>query len=275
MVYRTYKPSPPLTYFVQNIWYFAGYRPLEPTELRMPDGTASITFQLNGKVVRLADREAGGALRSFGRAVAGGSRSEYFRMDTGNESTMLGIQFQPSGALPFLKYPGQELHNTLLPLADLWGSDAAELLDRLLEAETPECMFAVTEQFLLNHLNGSMERHPSIEFFLRQADSAAINSVAEIVGQIGMSQRRFIELFKINCGMTPKAFLRVRRFQDALRLAASPGFQGNWTEVAIACGYFDQSHFNHDFRAFSGITPGEYRTLRGPFRNHVPIREGG
>ena len=26
----------------------------------------------------------------------------------------------------------------------------------------------------------------------------------------------------------------------------------------LACGYFDQSHFNADFRAFSGMTPGAF-----------------
>jgi AraC-like DNA-binding protein len=43
----------------------------------------------------------------------------------------------------------------------------------------------------------------------------------------------------------------------------------DWAEVALSCGYYDQAHFIHDFRAFSGLTPTGYRTARTAFQNHV------
>ena len=44
-----------------------------------------------------------------------------------------------------------------------------------------------------------------------------------------------------------------------------------WAELALRCGYYDQSHFANDFRAFSGINPTTYSAHRGPWQNHVPI----
>jgi AraC-like DNA-binding protein len=45
----------------------------------------------------------------------------------------------------------------------------------------------------------------------------------------------------------------------------------DWTDIALSCGYFDQAHFNHDFRAFSGINPSTYSAKKTPHLNHVPL----
>ena len=47
----------------------------------------------------------------------------------------------------------------------------------------------------------------------------------------------------------------------------------NWARLALECGYFDQSHFIHDFRNFSGLTPTEYVRQRSKrvLQNHVPL----
>jgi AraC-like DNA-binding protein len=46
-----------------------------------------------------------------------------------------------------------------------------------------------------------------------------------------------------------------------------------WAALAADCGYFDQAHFIHDFRAFSGINPSTYIAQRTEHLNHVPLAE--
>jgi AraC-like DNA-binding protein len=36
----------------------------------------------------------------------------------------------------------------------------------------------------------------------------------------------------------------------------------DWAKVAIESGYFDQAHLIHDFVAFAGFTPAQYRQRR-------------
>jgi AraC-like DNA-binding protein len=43
----------------------------------------------------------------------------------------------------------------------------------------------------------------------------------------------------------------------------------DWADVALAGGYCDQAHLAHEFRDFSGISPGSYPAAERPFVNHV------
>jgi AraC-like DNA-binding protein len=89
-----------------------------------------------------------------------------------------------------------------------------------------------------------------------------------VADAVGLSVRRFIEALARDVGLTPKQDCRVCRFQQAVT-AANAACEVDWAEVALSCGCYDQPHFIHDFRAFSGLTPGGYRDGRTAFQNHV------
>src|SRR5262249_843306 len=111
--------------------------------------------------------------------------------------------------------------------------------------------------------------HPAVAHALRVfGRSPRAASIADVTAAIGLSPKRFIERFKTEVGLTPKAFCRVRRFQQALG-ALNAGADVDWACVALSAGYYDQAHFIHDFRAFSGLTPTMYLASRTEFRNHV------
>jgi Helix-turn-helix domain len=70
-------------------------------------------------------------------------------------------------------------------------------------------------------------------------------------------------------GVTPKRFARTYRF-TATVLAIDPAGPVDWLELAGRAGYYDQAHFGHDFRTFTGLTPTRYLDLRRRFLREHP-----
>jgi len=165
------------------------------------------------------------------------------------------------------------LHNEHAPLEALWGAEAIRLRDRLTEAQTPAMRFRVVEQVLLEQAARRLVRHPAVVSALQAFQRVPQDrTVADVTDRVGLSARRFIQVFTEEVGLTPKLFCRVRRFQEVLRRVAGPG-RVEWANVALACGYYDQAHFIRDFQAFSGVCPTAYLRERGEHLNHLPLAE--
>lgn len=270
---RSYRhiPAPPLSEFVELLWLYEGYQQPHAKERLLPDGSMELVINLNEDLTRVYDPHDTQEFRTLRGPVMVGAHSEFFVIDTAEQHSVAGVHFKPGGAFPFLDVPAGELHNTLVSLEDLWGSMAGQLRERLLEAATPAGKLRVLEQALLARAADRLARHPAVAFALREFRGAPhTHTIAEVTGQIGLSAKRFIEVFSGEVGLTPKLFCRVRRFQRVLRRIGA-GRPVEWAAVAADCGYFDQAHFIHDFRAFSGINPSTYIAHCTEHLNHVPL----
>jgi methylphosphotriester-DNA--protein-cysteine methyltransferase len=156
-------------------------------------------------------------------------------------------------------------------LDTLWGRTAIELKERLLEARTWPARFRIVEAMLLAQLTGRTTSHPAVAFALDTIQASAhVQTIGRLTERIGLSPRRFIEVFSSQVGLTPKVFCRVRRFQRVLQ-AITRDKNVDWADVAVAGGYYDQAHFIHDFRAFSGTNPTAYMRAGVRERNHIPL----
>lgn len=257
-----YKPSPPLGHFVDLLWHAE-----DPggggLERALPTGTVELVFRLSEASLRMPGDE-----RTYRGAVLSGAHSQPFLLDRSQQDCLLGVHFHPGGAFPFLGCPADELEDARVGLEDLWGPAASELRDRLAELSTVPARFALLERELTRRL-AQTARHPVVAFALQALHGGGV-PMQRLVDKSGYSQRRFIQLFRNEVGMTPKGYDRVRRFQRVLERIPSEGAV-DWAEIALSAGYYDQAHFGHDFRAFSGLAPRAYLEKRTGHQNHLQI----
>lgn len=274
MIYRRYTPAPPLNALIGCFWFAEGFEGSHVFERLLPNGESGIVIDLRDEPVRIYDGQNIDKFESYAPAIFCGARTDCFVIDTSRQERVIGIQFRPGGAFPFLRMPAHEAANVTLALDDIWPGEAMLLREELLATPSVEQMFSILERTLLTRLTPAALA-PAVAFAARclGGRNAGLR-VADVADRVGMTSRRFMDTFRDQTGLSPKAFQRVRRFQhvlNTLHLRGQRSFDGNFAALAADCGYYDQPHFIHDFRHFSGLTPGEYLAIAIRHQNHVPL----
>jgi AraC-like DNA-binding protein len=82
-------------------------------------------------------------------------------------------------------------------------------------------------------------------------------SILDVSRACNLSRGYFIHAFRETTGVTPYQWLVSERIARARALMKNPST--SLSEVAIACGFADQSHFTRVFTAAVGVTPGQWR----------------
>jgi AraC-like DNA-binding protein len=272
VIYQSHIPSPPLCHFVELLWFGDDYIVPHALERALPTGDMSLIVNLYEDRTRIYDKTDHRKCKTLNGAIVVGACSGFSVIDTAEQHSTMGAVFKPGGAFPFFKPPAGELQDTDVALDTLWGPNAAILREQLLAAKTPESKFAAFERALLERMVTPLDPpHPAVRFAVGNFRRLPNQAISRTTNQIGLSERRFIQLFAQQVGLTPKLYCRVQRFQKVLRHIARSSQCIDWTEIALSCGYFDQAHFIHDFRAFSGINPSSYVANKTQFQNHVVL----
>lgn len=81
--------------------------------------------------------------------------------------------------------------------------------------------------------------------------------VADLAAVAGIGSHQFGRAFKASSGQSPQAYLIALRLQRARTLLR--GTDLAIAEVALACGFFDQSHLTSTFTRLIGMSPSRYR----------------
>ena len=277
MQYLSYRPGPPLNEFIDHFWLIDGGQ-APRLEKILPSGTIELVVNLKHNEIHIHDAAQRERYRTFDGAVISGTYSRAFVCNALQHEAMLGVHFKPGGAFPFLDIDASELTNAHASLADLWGRSALELRERLCTATTPQRLFRIMEDTLSDrfHHHGTSELQMKIALKMFAMPANAV-SVREVSQELGFSQRRFIQAFTSHVGLTPKIFCRIQRFQRA-RVLAEKIDTPHWAELAVTCGYFDQSHLIKDFQEFAGSTPKIYSMQQHHKDarlkdNHVPLQD--
>jgi AraC-like DNA-binding protein len=166
--------------------------------------------------------------------------------------TTVQVILKPHALQTLLGINASALTNGLVELQEF---SAHSLAEQLFEASNEQEQIALLTNFLLAQLKQEKPRDTVVEESLRLIHQhISTIHVKSLLDHLNISERQFERRFRQTVGVSPQLYMRVRRFNEAVRLMKTEQFEA-LTAIAHALGFSDQSHFIRDIKAFSGMTP--------------------
>jgi AraC-like DNA-binding protein len=226
-------------------------------ELMLPDGHSEIVFTIENAFERWAvgQPERREVMRQS--YVIGGRSRSVITVDLG-PVVVAGVKLDPRALRWLIGTSLSEFGDSTLSLLELGRSALLELEDAtahaaLRGAGAAEAVAQTLDRFLLTALLGMPRAARPIDDLIAQIQaSRGTLSIMSWIEQHGLDPRQLERQFATTMGMTPKRYARIIRFKHSYHQliggAARPC-------RAHLDGFYDQSHFNKEFRAFIGASP--------------------
>ena len=245
--YREYAPGKHLKPYISCYWIMTSERDLEePISHRVvPDGCADIIFDLNEHSYREVASIVGTMTKPIFAKLKG--RVNY-----------VAIRFLPGGFLHFFDSAMHNFTDQIIPLETISGKEERDLTEQLFLENHIENQIRLLESHLENLLRVNDRNDPvaknAIHNILANKGNIRVSELSRIVD---ISKRQLRRKFERWVGVSPKAFCRIIRFKNVLRMVRS-GPKCNWLSIALDGCYYDQSHFIHEFNSYYGLNPSEF-----------------
>ena len=267
MEYVSRVPRPPLDGLIDDLYYLEGVSPYARLTLP-PMPSALLIVNLGAPFLIRAGSDIETAAYADGCVITTPTRAFDFGYPLRTRS--VGVHFKPWGLAPFLPMPASVLCDRPVTVEQVWGRPAiADLRDRLATADGPNAMLTLLEEELRRRLSEpaglGLVRHTSS---IIAATSGAV-AIGDVGVAAGVSSTHLAQRFKEIIGVTPKRLARTWRFTAAV-FSINHAEPIDWADLAGRAGYFDQAHFGHEFREFTGLTPTRYVEVRQRFLREHP-----
>jgi AraC-like DNA-binding protein len=241
MTHGRYLPDAALAAWVEHYW--------------------SVSWDLRGQPPRLQETMPHPNVHAVVDAAGSGLfgvHTRRFAVELAGQGRVFGIKFRPGGFRPFLREPVASLANRSIPIAAVFGADGAAYERDVLACADVETCAALSNQLLAAHLPPPDPQVARVaDIVARAAIDHEITSTESLARHCGLGLRALQRLFNDYVGASPKWVINRYRLHEAIeRLAA--GAAVDWAELALSLGYYDQAHFNRDFRRLVGRSPGQF-----------------
>lgn len=186
------------------------------------------------------------------------------------------LDFEPGAMHALLGIDLQQLAGKVLT-AEEYGDEGLLQLDRIFK-NTPkaEDIAPLLDAFFLGHLPHNKDlNYARIQKVVTACDAAKGNiSASEMASVACLGERQFLRVFRNYVGITPKQFVRLRRFHKTLQTMQQQAANQKTVDlmsVALEHGFYDLSHMAQEFQQMGCVSPSHFRMLGIPLSTDFSV----
>lgn len=193
------------------------------------------------------------------RSIISGLSNNYSDVSTNGETGVVFISFYPTGACNFFRFPLSEIENQSVDMIDIFNTQIRQIEELLYLKERLKDKVAVIENFLIRQYHPI----PTYDDLLIQKGIEIVKNCKGQTNAIYLSDclyktpKTLERKFSQYLGKSTKQVIKLLRFKEVLN-DLSFNKELSLTEHAFNNGYFDLSHYTHDFKSYTGYTPKEF-----------------
>lgn len=222
----------------------------------VPDTSLVMAFRYKGKV----SYQSNDTINDLPFSLVSGLRKSGRLINYSKDTANILVIFKEAGANAFIKEPLNELFEDSVSLDNFTGyKNLSSIEEQLAGAADNTQRIYLIEQFLLSRLYNLKPDTLILAAMERIHEAKGIIRIKNLADTLCISQDAFEKRFRRIVGVSPKQFSYIVRMRSILDSGLN---KQTLTETAFNAGYFDQSHFNKDFKSFTGQSPTDF--LKSP-----------
>lgn len=175
------------------------------------------------------------------------------------------VEFFPSGLALFLNEDQKNLNNLVIPLKLINNILYVSILEAFEKSENIDKFILMVDDIMVKFMDNKDVPNTLISSIQYSKKFKGILSVKEISLYENYSERHLNRVFNSYIGMSLKAFLKTLRINYCIQ--SMKNGTTNFTDLTYKSGFYDQSHFIHDFKSICNVTPKEYLNMMSDFYN--------
>lgn len=198
-----------------------------------------------------------GAVQRVTSAFLIGPTMGAYCMEAEAGTRVFGIGIRPKGWIALCGMSAEEATDKVIDLTSFAGGSARATVEEMRNADSLAAAAAAADRFfarmIANKAAPSGSAYPeALGRWLLDPQDLGID---ELVSMMDVSRRQTDRIAKLYFGASPKYLQRkYRALRAADRIRAG---ETGWM-AAAGGGYYDQSHFIKEFKAFVGVTPKQF-----------------
>lgn len=215
----------------------------------LPNTSLTVAFRFKGQNSYIADTKHS----SLPTSTFSGLRKSVRLINYAPNTSTIIVLFKETGASAFFKYPLHELFEDSVPLDNFVNHREISIIEeQLFEAKNNIERVSIVDQFLLDKLF-SYKTDRLISSAVENIHlTKGVIKIQKLADTLYISTDAFEKRFRKIVGTSPKQFASIVRMASIINQRRQ---NKNLTNIAFDAGYYDQPHFNKNFKLFTGLTP--------------------